>query len=196
MGFGYRNAIDEIMFLMVTCRPDIAYPTIKLSKFCNNPAREHYIAVTNVYWYLCETVDDGIIYWRKTPLQHESLPPSTIPCSFHQQCDKPENQSELLQCSVDSDWATDIEQRTSISGNMFYLAGGAVYYKTKIQDEVAHSSTEAEVVTANEAWKMAKYLRTILAQIGSPQEEATQLIIRKWIKNGQKPVWGHNYSFF
>lgn len=62
MGFGYRNAIGEIMFLMVTCRPDISYATIKLSKFCNNPAREHYIAVKNIYRYLREKVDDRIIY--------------------------------------------------------------------------------------------------------------------------------------
>lgn len=153
MGFGYRNAIGEIMFLMVTCRPGIAYPTVKLNKFCNNPAREHYIAVKNIYRYLRETVDDGIIYWRKTLLQHESSPPSPKPRIFHQLCDKPGNQSELLQGSVDGDWATDLEQRTSISGIVFYLSGGAVHYKTKIQEEVANSSTEAELVAANEAGK-------------------------------------------
>lgn len=54
-----------------------------------------------------------------------------------------------------------------------------MHYKIKTQEEVAHSSTEAEFVAANEAGKMAKYLRTILAQIGSPQEEATIILIDK-----------------
>ena len=42
---------------------------------------------------------------------------------------------------------------------------------------MAHSSTEAEFVAANEAGKMAKYLRTLLQNIGSPQEEATIIFI-------------------
>ena len=192
MSFGYRNAIGEIMFLMVTCRPDIAYPTIKLSKFCNNPAREHYIAVKNIYRYLRETVGDSIIYWRKVPVTTNSLPPAPVTRIFHQQVDKPNNQNEILQGSVDSGWASDIKERVSISGIVFYLAGGAVHFKTKIQEDVAHSSTEAEFVAANEAGKMAKYLRSILDQIGISQEEATVILIDNsgalMMANAQQPT--------
>ena len=31
MGLNYCQAIGELIFLMVTCRPDISYPLIKLS---------------------------------------------------------------------------------------------------------------------------------------------------------------------
>ena len=91
MGFSYRVAIGEAMFAMVTCRPDIAFSVIKLSKFCNAPAREHYLAVKNLFRYLRATIDVGITYWRKRPLSHSSLSPSIAPTLFHQQCDKPGN---------------------------------------------------------------------------------------------------------
>ena len=177
MGFSYRVAIGEAMFAMVTCRPDIAFTVIKLSKFCNPPAKEHYLAVKNLFRYLHATKDDGILYWRKTPSQHKSLVISPTPTIFHQKVDKPGNDSNNLIGSVDSDWANDFNERRSISGIVFYLAGGAVHYKTRILEDVAHSSTEAEFVAANEAGKMAKYLRTILQQIGSPQENATIIFI-------------------
>ena len=67
-----------------------------------------------------------------------------------------------------------------------------MHYKTKIQEDVAHSSTEAEFVAANEAGKMAKYLRTILEQIGTPQEEATVILIDNTgamlMANAQQPT--------
>ena len=73
MGFSYHVAIGEAMFAMVTCRPDIAFSVIKLSKFCNAPAREHYLAVKNLFRYLRATIDDGIIYWQKSSLKHPSI---------------------------------------------------------------------------------------------------------------------------
>ena len=43
MGFSYRQALGEMLFAMVTCRPDISFCVIKLSKYSNNPGREHYL---------------------------------------------------------------------------------------------------------------------------------------------------------
>ena len=36
-GFGYRQAISEIIYALVTCRPDISQPTIKLSQYSTKP---------------------------------------------------------------------------------------------------------------------------------------------------------------
>ena len=60
LGFNYRQAIGELIFLMVTCRPDISYPLIKLSQYSTNPAHEHYLAVKQIYLYIKHTADDGI----------------------------------------------------------------------------------------------------------------------------------------
>ena len=63
---------------------------------------------------------------------------------------------------VDSDWASDIRHRRSVSGIAFLLAGAVVAYKTRVQPTVSTSSTEAEFIAASDAAKMALYIRTIL----------------------------------
>ena len=127
MGFSYRQAIGELMFAMVTCRPDISYPVLKLSTFSNDPSKEHYQAVKQVMRYLRATINDGIIYWRQQPRKHMMLLSSTPPTLFHQQNPNPprpkQNPSTLIG-SVDSDWASDHTTRKSISGIVMYLAGG------------------------------------------------------------------------
>ena len=44
-GFSYRQGIGELLYAMVTCRPDISYALIKLSQYSNFPAELHYMTV-------------------------------------------------------------------------------------------------------------------------------------------------------
>jgi hypothetical protein len=53
---------------------------------------------------------------------------------------------------------------------VFCLAGGAVAYKSKLQATVATSSTEAEFIAAVHAAKTAKYLRSVLIDLGFMRE--------------------------
>jgi len=46
---------------------------------------------------------------------------------------------------VDADWATDTKHRKSVSGMVLMYAGGVIGYKTKYQDTIALSSTEADL---------------------------------------------------
>jgi len=56
------------------------------------------------------------------------------------------------------------------------LAGGTIAYKTKFQPTVAGSSTEeAEFMAAYDAGKMILFVRSILWDLGIPQEAATLL---------------------
>ena len=177
MEFSYRQALGEALFAMVTCRPDISFAIIKLSKFANSPSREHYLALKNVFRYLRSTIDEDIIYWRKIPQQHHLLKPSKVPKVYHLQAEPIDTtKEEKLIGSADSDWAGDQTDRKSVSGIIMHLAGGAIHYKTKYQEAVAHSSTEAEFVAACEAAKIALYLRSILDDIGIDQQEATVLL--------------------
>jgi hypothetical protein len=59
---------------------------------------------------------------------------------------------------VDAAHATNLKTLRSISGYVFTLAGGIVTFKSKLQATVATSSTEAEIVAAVSAPKVAKYL--------------------------------------
>jgi hypothetical protein len=53
------------------------------------------------------------------------------------------------------------------------LAGGVIAYKTRLQPTVANSSTEAEFMGAHDAGKMVLFIRSILFDLGIPQQAAS-----------------------
>jgi deoxyuridine 5'-triphosphate nucleotidohydrolase len=180
MGFGYRQAIGELIYAMVTCRADISHATIKLSQYSTRPTRIHFEAIKDIMRYLLHTIDDGIYYWRKEPrndLPYENPPTMKNDNNYNETeiHERQQNDHNTLFGAVDSDFAGDTTHRRSVSGIVLRLAGGTIFYKTKYQETVAQSSTEAEFMAASEAGKYILYIRTILKEIGLPQQMATVL---------------------
>ena len=75
--FRYRGAIGELIWAMITCRPELSFPVCKLSQFSADPAKIHYDAVRHIFSFLSGTLDYGLTYWRITP--HASLPKIAAP---------------------------------------------------------------------------------------------------------------------
>ena len=63
MGFKYRAAIGELIFIMITYQSDI-YTVIKLTKFNNAPKETHCNAVLDIYRILDSKMTDSMFYWR------------------------------------------------------------------------------------------------------------------------------------
>jgi len=78
---------------------------------------------------------------------------------------------------VDAAHATNLVNRKSVTGYDFCLAGGAIAFKSKLQTTVATSSTEAEFVAGVSAAKVAKYLRSVLKDLGFPQRRPSPLYV-------------------
>jgi len=172
VGFGYRQVLGELIYAYIVCRIDIGYAVVFLSRFSTAPAKEHYLALKGVCKYLRRTKNWGLVYWRMSPVI--SLPV----VSLEQLLPDPEfpkiSPSELVGF-VDAAHATDVEKRRSITGWAFCYAGAAIAYKSKLQTVIATSSTEAEFVAAVHAAKAARYLRSILKDLGFAQEQPTIL---------------------
>ena len=177
MGFKYRQVMGELIFALITCRPDISFAVTKLSKFSANPAKVHYVAAKNVLRYLRATADHALYYWRPEPLKDLPLKPRPSQLT---------NLSDRVACPVkmpanrlhsfmDSDWAGDVSHRRSVTGIAYLLAGALVYWKSRYQPTVAMSSTEAEFYAASDSGKVALYIRSILGDIGLPQDQATPM---------------------
>jgi hypothetical protein len=62
--------------------------------------------------------------------------------------------------------------KTTITGAIIMLAGGAIGYKTKFQLTIALSSTEGEFVSACEVGKMILYFWCILEDLHIPKNHA------------------------
>ena len=180
MGFGYRQAIGELIYALVTCRPDISFPVIKLAQYSTKPTLIHFEAIKNIYRYLNATKNEGIHYWRDAPrsdLPYHPNPECKQDTNYdeHSISTRRQDNKELLVGAVDSDYAGDTTHRRSVTGIILKLAGGTVLYKSKFQDTCAMSSTEAEFTAAAEAGKYILYVRSLLEQIGIPQHHATIL---------------------
>ena len=175
-GFSYRSVLGALIYAYVVARPDIGYAVTTLARFSDHPAKVHYDALRRVARYLRMTKSWGLLYWRRRRLK--SLPPGlfqplspdpSLP-SFPQP-----DQPTLLAGYVDAAHATDLITRRSITGLVFMFCGGPIAYKSKIQPTVSTSSTEAEFLAAVHAAKIAKYLRSILSELGYPQTGPTTL---------------------
>lgn len=194
MGFNYRQVIGEAIFAMTLCRVDIAPAIIKLSQYSTNPAKCHYQAAKALMVYLHATRNDGIYFWRSAP--NPELPDVPLPntISSHQQLQAyPELQSATeLEGASDSTWATDRQHRRSTGGIVFFYAGGAIYYRSRIHPTVAQSSTEAELAFMTDAGKAALYLRSILEELHLEQLQPTKIAVdnrgARQLTNAQQPT--------
>jgi hypothetical protein len=175
VGFSYRQVLGELTYAYVICRLDIGFAVTFLARFALAPHHDHYIALKNVVRYLRRTIDWGLMYWRPSPV--DSLP--TVPFSQppldpllppFPVC--PLNQ---LVGFVDASYAADPKTRRSITGIIFCYGGAAIAYKSKLQTTVATSSTESEFYAAVHAAKIAKYLRSVLDELGFPCAGPTPL---------------------
>ncbi|KAK9693684.1 Reverse transcriptase (RNA-dependent DNA polymerase) [Popillia japonica] len=58
----YREAVGSLMFAATVSRPDIMFAVNQVSRFLNNPGREHWCAVKRILKYLQGTKNIGIRY--------------------------------------------------------------------------------------------------------------------------------------
>jgi hypothetical protein len=122
----YRSIIGKLNFLEKSTRPDIAYAVRQCARFSNDPKVSHAIAVKRIVKYLIGTRDKG------TYLQ-------------------PDNDS--FECWVDADFVgnwdrvnADVDPSTAKSrtGYVINYGGCPITWASKLQTEVALSTTEAE----------------------------------------------------
>ena len=131
------------MYAMVCTRPDIAHAVGVVSRFMENPGKEHWEAVKWVLRYLRGTTDMALCYGG-----------SDI----------------LLQGYCDSDFAGDIDSRKSTTGYIFTLGSAAVSWVSRLQKTVSISTTEAEYVAATEACKEMIWLKNLMEELGKEQD--------------------------
>ena len=143
----YQSIIGSLLYLAVATRPDIAYVVGVFSKFCSKPSEAHLTAAKRVLRYLKGTQDFGLKYEGSV--------------------------NESLKVYADADWAGDVDDRHSTSGNACIMANGAVSWMSKKQPVVALSTAEAEYVSLCFATQEAIWLRQLLTDIGQPAADAT-----------------------
>ena len=99
-----------------------------VSKFNSKPSEAHLTAVKRILWYLKSTTDLGLKY-------------------------KKSRGGSLVGYS-DANWAGDLDDGHSTSGNLFIMAEGAISWMSRKQAVVALSTSEAEYIALS--WLLRK----------------------------------------
>uniref|UniRef100_A0A1X7SEB0 Reverse transcriptase Ty1/copia-type domain-containing protein n=1 Tax=Amphimedon queenslandica TaxID=400682 RepID=A0A1X7SEB0_AMPQE len=143
----YQSMVGSLLYAAMATRPDIAQAVGAVSKFCSNPSETHLTAVKRIFRYLKDTVNLGLKF-QKT-------------------------EGNVLVGYSDADWAGDLDDRHSTSGNLFLLAGGAISWLSKKQPTVSLSTAEAEYVSLCSATQEAVWIRRLLHDINCSQGAPT-----------------------
>jgi hypothetical protein len=134
----YANAVGCLMYVMVCTRPDISHAVGVVSRYMENPGREHWATVKWVLRYLRGTSDYCITF---------------------------DGCNDTVCGYVDSDFVGDLDKRRSTSGYVFTLAGGSISWMSKLQETIALSTTEEEYIVVSHACKEAIWLKGLLGEL-------------------------------
>ena len=132
----YQSMIRSLLYAAIATRPDIAHAVGAVSKFCSKSIEANLIAVKRIQHYLKGTLNLAIKYQRL--------------------------ESNMLIGYSDADWAGDLDDHHSMTGNLFLMAGGPVNWLSKKQAVVALSTSEAEYIALSSATQEAMWLRKLL----------------------------------
>ena len=160
---GYRSVVGAVLYLWKCCRPDITFAINRLGRYASNPGEAHFKEMTHLLKYLKGTKDLGLTYHRDySPDFHVS---STAM--------KGKKKFDLLRplAYADADWAADQSNRRSCSGYCITWMGAAVLYGCSVQQCVALSTTEAEIIALSRATQEVVSARKVMADLDVPDRD-------------------------
>jgi hypothetical protein len=122
----YRNIVGTIMYLSLSCRPDLSYVSNFLARKLQSPNTLHLAIAKRTLRYLKGSMNQGISYDGK--------------------------ETQLTGYS-DASYAREREDRTSTTGYIVEFCGGPVSWKSKKHVTVSLSTLEAEYRAATECFR-------------------------------------------
>ena len=111
--------IASLLYLTVG-QPDIAFSVGVCARFQSNPKESHLNAIKRIIKNVSGTCDFGLFYSK-------------------------ESNASLAGC-LDADWAGNVDERKSTTGECFYVGTNLVAWMSKKQNSVFLSTAEAEYI--------------------------------------------------
>lgn len=143
----YRSVIGKLNFLEKSTRPDIAYAVHQCARFSESPRVEHSRAIKVIGRYLKATKDKGII-----------CKPTSVGFECYSDADFAGNWSEKYAVE-------DSSTARSRSGFVIFYAGCPIVWSSKLQTEIALSSTESEYIALSLALREVLPLQRFVKEL-------------------------------
>lgn len=135
----YQELVGSLLFAAQVSRPDICYAVNLISRFNKDPGRAHWLAAKRILRFLKGTISTKLCYSK--------------------------NEVEDIFGFCDADYASDVDERKSVTGYIFKKQGGAIAWCSKKQPTVALSTTESEYMALGSAIQEALWLKGLEAEL-------------------------------
>jgi hypothetical protein len=136
----YREALGLLNYLSVSTRPDISFTVSQLSQHLERPGILHWKAVQHLLRYLTGTKHHGISLDGSGKLND-------------------------IQVYTDADFANCTDDRRSYSGYVTLLGGNLLSWRSKKQQTVSTSTTEAEYRALFEGVQESVWLKYLFTSL-------------------------------
>ena len=149
LNFNYRSIVGKLNYVAQTTRPDIMYATHQVAKYSSDPRKSHGEAILYLVRYLKKTRDYGLKF-------------------------KPDPEKGF-ECYCDADFSgnwnksfarVDPSTSKSRSGWIVFYAGCPVCWASKLQSQVALSTTEAEYIAMSQALRDVIPVMNLIQELG------------------------------
>jgi hypothetical protein len=146
----YRALVGSVLFAAISTRPDVNKAVLDLTRFLNNPGRQHWKAAVHVLCYLRGTATLGIRFTASGRRDFSKL---------------------RLLAQVDASFAPDWKENDgrSITGYYLRMAFGPLYWETHRQTTQAQSTGEAEFMALAACCATLIWVVHFLAVLSCPQ---------------------------
>ena len=144
----FQQVVGSLNYISGVTRPDLSFAVGQLSRVMHRPRTRHLKAALHAVTYLANTASFGLHY-------DGEIGPTLIAYSDsdHQAC----------------------PSSKSISGLVFMVAGGPLFWQSKRQDRVTNSTCESEAQALISCVQQVEYLRDLLEEMDLAQSGPTQV---------------------
>jgi len=145
--WNYRSVLGKLNFLAQNTRPDLSFAVHQCARFCTNPTALHELALKRIIRYLVLTSNRGLILHPSKDFRLDMYVDADFAGLWHQQ------HSAMRECVL------------SCTGYIITYCNCPIHWVSKLQTEIALSTTESEYIALSMATRDLLPLRRLLQEI-------------------------------
>lgn len=145
--WNYHSIIGKLNYIAQNTRPDISFAAPQCARYSSNPTALHELAVKRIGGYLLATRDKGLILHPAHDFKLDMFVDADYAGMWHREY------SELKECAL------------SRTGYIITYCGCPIHWASKLQSEIALSTTESEYIALSMASRELLPLRRLVLKL-------------------------------